>query len=245
MIAVRPVSGAAVGVFDLKQKKYIFAGRKWALDVYKDLVAAERKNGELAIYKIGTTEPVANIQLSKSDFGKLRTVSFADDGSMLAVSDRSRGAVWSLPSGSSLLLVRGYRGSYITPDDRLYADFPASGNMQRNIAKYDPSARAVVPGTNFLEDNARQYGRFLLIRRSLDLDDSEKKKGEEKKGQELYSEETRDKAVAIRKTEFEVRDVTNDKVLWSRKFLKRNAVILRELVTGYDLFRLESKRSFC
>ena len=79
-LVVRPVVAAAVGVFDMKQKKYVFAGKKSALDVMDNFVAAERKNGELAIYVIGQKDPVAAIELPRSEFGRLRTVAFSDNG---------------------------------------------------------------------------------------------------------------------------------------------------------------------
>ncbi|KXJ98824.1 MAG: peptidase M48, Ste24p [Acidobacteria bacterium OLB17] len=220
LIAVRPVNGAAVGIFDIHQKKYIFASRKWALDVYKDIVAAERKNGEIALYKIGSSEPFATADLPKSDFGRLRTVSFSDDGTLLVASNRGRGAVWSLENGNTLMELRSFRGSFITPDDTIFADFPAKDEMQRTIAKIEPAAKAVTPGSGFVEDSAQQYGKFLLIRRSLDEDFKKDQAKFQAKNPLIYSDERRDRAVSFRKVEFEVRDVTTGKTLWSRKFLK-------------------------
>lgn len=213
-LVVRPVNGAAVGVFDLTTKKYVYASRKNALDVYGTTAVAERKNGELALYQIGQSEPVATVELPKSDFGKLRTVSLSENGEWLSVSDKSRGAVWQVNSGARKLYLRTFRGSYASSDGSVYADFPASGDTPRSIAKMEANTTNVTAGQGFKEGNAKQYGRYLVIRRSLKEDEVEEKK----KKEELFREEEADKSVSYKRSSMEIRDVVTGTTLWTREF---------------------------
>ncbi len=226
-VTVRPVVGAAVGVYDLKAKKYVLANKKSALDVYGNVFVAERKNGEVALYTMGTNQPVAAVSLPASPFSNLRTSAVSSDGNWLVVSDRSRGAAWNLQTGERLLHIRAFRGSYFAPDGKIYADFPKQGDVKRSIAVMDPKAASVTAvGDLVSDDNVRQHGQFLLVRKSnkekekkeeppADKDKDKDKKKEERR---IFSEEEPETSVAYRDTTFELRDVRDGKSLWSRKF---------------------------
>lgn len=214
-LVVRPVTGAAVGVFDLRSKKYVFAGKKSALDVYEDLIAAERKNGELALYKLGASEPIASIELPKSNFGLLRTVSFSEDGAMLAASDSSRGAVWSLPSGEASILLRSFYGSFVTSDHLVYADFPRAGDMDRTVAKITPASKSVEPGISFIEDRSRQFGQFFLTKRSMEKED----KRDTMAGDVVLVDPATGAVRFVQSNmELEAKDVVTRKRIWIRQF---------------------------
>lgn len=216
-LIVRPVSGAAVGVYDLKSKKYIYASKKAALDVFQDLAVAERKNGELAVYKIGQTEPVSALSLPKSSFGRIRAFSISDDGNWLAVSDRSRGAVWNLATGQRKFHLRAFRGSYATNDGKIYADFPKLEANERAIAMLDSSNESVSVLRPLKGANFTQYGGVTIARRSL-KEKKDPKENEEKPGEKVYREEDRDQTVALRGSVMEVHDTVTGTLLWSREF---------------------------
>ncbi len=213
-LVVRPVVGAAVGVFDLKLKKYVFAGKKSALDVFGSSVVAERKNGELAIYTIGQKDPIATVELPRSEFGRLRTVSFSDNGELLVASDKSRGAVWDLKTGDRRFHLRSFRGNFIADDGKIYADFPAAGETPRSIATIDVPSGTVNGGNVFAAGNARQHGRFIVIRGPL----KDEKEKDDKDRDKLYVEEAADRRVGYRKTVTEVRDALTGATLWTREF---------------------------
>jgi WD40 repeat protein len=220
-VTVRPVQGAAVGVYDIKAKKYVLANKKAALDVYGAVFAAERTNGEVALYKMGTNQPIAAVSLPASPFANLRTSAVSDDGNWLTVSDRSRGAVWNLLTGERVLHIRAFRGSTITSDGKVFADFPKQGETERSIAVMDPTA-VTVTATRGLssEDNVRQHGQFLLVRRSNkqkreELSEKEKEKQEQRR---IFTEEEPEKSVGFENTTFEIRDVRDGGTLWTRTF---------------------------
>lgn len=219
-LAVWPVTGsAAVGIFDLNSKKYVFASKKLALDIFDGTVVAERKNGEIALYSIGRAEAFAALELPKSEFGPLRTASFSDDGSILVASDRSRGAVWDMRSGERKFHLRTFRGHYVNPEGQIYADFPAVGDSPRSIARMNPANGSIEATISLKEGNVRQYGRYLLERKPLKAE-TEKKDNEKEKERRIFSAEEDDKWVGATKTSFEIRDAVSGATLWKRDFRK-------------------------
>ena len=215
LLIVRPVSGAAVGVYDLKLKKYTIGNKKSAFDLFENEYVAERKNGELALYQLGATSPMASVELPQSTFGTLRAASLSVDGKMLAVSDRSRGAVWDLSTGERKFHVRGFRGSYFGDSSKIYADFPKQGDVERTVALMDLTSGQVQPLNPVSASNTRQHGAYLITRRSKD----ERRDQDSKKDlPRAFIEEEREKAVTFKNSVFEVSDVRTGARLWARDF---------------------------
>lgn len=218
-IAVRPVAGAAVGLYDLKTKKYVLGNKKSALDIYEKTFVAERRNGEVALYTLGVSEPTATLPLPASPFGSLRASSISADGKWLSISDRSRGAAWNLKTGERVQHIRGFRGSYFTPDGRLYADFPKLGETPRTMVVMDLANGTMGPAGYKLEgDNVHQHGKYLVLRRP----NKEKKDKEEKPSDKPkpFVEEEAQKTINYKETTMEVRDAQSGASLWTRVFDK-------------------------
>jgi WD40 repeat protein len=217
-VMVRPVSGAAVGVYDLKAKKYILANKKAALDVYENHFVAELKSGEIALYPFGKKEPLATVNLPPSPFGSLRTTALSPDGNWLAASDRSRGAVWNLQTGERVLHIRGFRGSYFGSDGLIYADFPKQEQTERTIAAMDAKNVSVTPGAPVTDRNLRQYGQFLIAVKDIKDQTAKEEKEKAKEKNPAFVEEEREKSAGFRETVMEVRDAQTGATLWTRQF---------------------------
>ena len=220
-VAVRPVSGAAVGLYDPAQKKFLLGNGKSALDVYGDVFVAERRDGEVGLFNAVTRENIASFSLPASPFGVLRASSLSADGNWLVVSDRSRGAAWDLRTGERKVHIRAFRGAYITPDSKVYSDFPKQAKVERSIAVMDLQNGTVNALGDMVSDaNINQFGRYLVVRKSMkpktEKPDSEKSE-KEKKGLP-YSEEEREKTVPETDVMVEVRDVRTGELLWKREF---------------------------
>jgi WD40 repeat protein len=220
-LLVRPVSNAPVGVYDVRAKKYILANKTPALDVYGDYFVAERRNGELGIYKFTKGEKVsveqtAVLELPPNQFGALRTVGISPDGKWLAASEKSRGAVWNLETGERVMYLLGFRGSHFGANNLIYVDFPKNEQAERSIISMNPNTGAIEPVSVVAEKNTRQFGQFLLSFKS----NKEKNKEEPKKESEQKSaanEEEREN-VAFKDVTMEVRDTQTNAVLWTRRF---------------------------
>jgi WD40 repeat protein len=198
-VLLRPIRNYAVGVFDLAEKKIFLANRTRAFDLHGDVYASERINGEIGLYKVKSpNEPISTVVLPRNTLGRLRAVSVSPDFRWLAISERSRGAVWDLTRGQRVFHVRGFRGAHFGNDGILYADFPTLGDTKRSVARMNLSTLQALEGPHIEESwRATQHGPYLVVRKPL------KKEGD-------LSEN-----ISI-----EVQDVRDASVLWKKEFPK-------------------------
>jgi WD40 repeat protein len=199
-ILLRPIRGYALGVYDLATKKIFLANKTRAFDIYGDVFAAERINGEIGLYAVQGQELKAQVVLPRNTLGRLRAASVSPDFKWLAVSERSRGAVWDLMKGERAFHVRGFRGAHFGDDATLYADFPTHGDMKRTVARLNLTTRDVAGGAS-IEDTwrAEQHGPYILARKPL------------KKGGDLSQN------VSV-----EASDARTGAPLWSKEFPKES-----------------------
>jgi peptidase M48-like protein len=194
-LLVRPLQKSAVGVIDLTRRMAIKGNKSPALDIYDQVFVAERLTGELGLYTTDKNELLAAVTLPQNPLGRLRAMSLSPDFKWLAVSERSRGAVWNLTKGERMVQMRGFRGGFFSEDGMFYADFPKDGDVDRQIAALDTKRLVIASGEEIKEDRATQYGQFLLITRPT------------KKGSGYGEGRT-----------LEMRDVRSFDALWSRPF---------------------------
>ncbi|HZB46746.1 MAG TPA: hypothetical protein VE360_15930, partial [Pyrinomonadaceae bacterium] len=168
-VLLRPIQRYAVGVYDLAARKIILANKTRAFDIHGNVFASERTNGELGLYRVGgANELTAKVLLPRNTLGRLRAASVSPDFKWLAVSERSRGAVWDLSKGERVFHVRGFRGAHFGEDGTLYADFPTLGDTKRNVAHLKLSTRDALEGAK-VEDTwlVEQHGPYVVVRKPL------------------------------------------------------------------------------
>lgn len=221
-VAVRPVKGAPVGIFDLKQKKYVLANRKSALDVYNDTFVAEQRNGELSLFDIATKQEKATIQLPPSPLSRIRALSMSPGGKWLTLSERSRGAVWNLSTAERVHHVRNFDGSFTTEYGNVFADFPKFADQPRAIGYLDSEKKTTTAlPQQFGDEMTNQYGPYLVVRRSnrpkdLKMIEKDTKKDAEK----MTFSDQRPIYLSAKGTSIEVRSVETGTTLWSKDFLE-------------------------
>jgi hypothetical protein len=196
-LLVRPFRKLPVGVVDVATQTVIKSNKTPAIDIYDQVFVAERLTGELGLYSTDKNQLLAAVSLPRNPLGRLRAIALSADFKWLAVSERSRGAIWNLTKGERAMLLRGFRGGFFSEEGMFYADFPEEGGVERQIATLDTNNLAIASGKEIKEERAAQYGPFLLITRPT------KKDGD-------YSEDVT----------LEMRDVRNSNALWSRSFGK-------------------------
>jgi len=123
-VLLRPIKDHPVGIFDLKQNKIVVASKRSAITVWDDSYIAERLDGELQVFDIPSFKPVERAQLPDAPLGNVHASAISPDLTWLAISQKTRGAVWNLQTGQRLYHVRGFSAAYFSPDGGLYADFP-------------------------------------------------------------------------------------------------------------------------
>jgi len=196
-LLIRPISNYALGVMDLSTKKIFMANKQSAFDIYDQMFVSERTNGELGLYGLEKSEMLAKVVLPRNPLGRLRVATLSPDLKWLALSERTRGAVWNLAKGERPYLVRGFRGGYFADDGAFYADFPKLAPAERSVARLDLTSRDVVAGAEIKDARATQQGPFMLVTKPAKKDGGF------------------DENVIM-----EVRDVRTSVPLWSRPFPK-------------------------
>ena len=216
-LMVRPTQKTPVGVYDLKTKKFILANKNSALDVFGEYFVSERKDGELGLYKLPQGETVGLVNLSQSLLGNLRAAMLSPDRKWLAVSEKSRGAIWNLVTGERAVHIRGFRGVHFADDGTVHADFPKDESMARTMAAMNPKDGSATPTNPITEKNTRQHGRFLLSFKSeAEKPKEEKPKKDEKNKDVDFNEEQM--RVGFSKVSLEIRDAQSNNLLWARRF---------------------------
>ena len=143
-VLVGQVAPLIVGLFSVKDKKLTGGSRLPGFDMYDDVFVSELRSGEIALQKVGSDEVLKMAQVPIGPLAALRAADISPDFRLLAVSQSSRGAIWDLETGKSLLL-RGFRGTQIDGARQAYVDFPRDDKVQRAIFRMDPNSRAAEP----------------------------------------------------------------------------------------------------
>ena len=116
-VSAPPDSGLRGSRLRSGDEKIFLANRTRAFDVHGDVFASQRINGEIGLYAVaGANELKAKVVLPRNPLGRLRAASVSPDFKWLAVSERSRGAVWDLTKGERVFHVRGFRGAHFGDD---------------------------------------------------------------------------------------------------------------------------------
>jgi WD40 repeat protein len=195
-LMVWPLKDFPLGIMDL-QTKQVFVGFKHAVaDIYDGLMVTERANGELYLKMVGAKEPIATLKLPQARLSGLRAMSVSSDLNWLAVSTRSRGALWDLGRNIRVQHTRGFTSAWIDDANQLYGDFPEFEDTPRMIVLLDQYG-----GTRQIykidKTEGVQYGPLILVT-------------------------TRDKGSFLERKNWtlEARDYRKDQVVWSHRFPK-------------------------
>lgn len=218
-LMIRPIKDYALGIMQVSTQKMVKVSPRPAFDAYGDVLVSELRNGELGLYTWANPEPVAKVLLPSSNLGRLWVSTVSADFRWLALSGRSRGGVWDLSTGESVLTLRGFRGGHFDEASHFYADFPEFETAQRNIAKFSLGNGEVAPGAAIEAKNARQIGPFVTVIRSAkgkenkdsDTDNESSFKGDVKENEFIDYD---------RNVIFEMRSAKDQSLLWSKPYPK-------------------------
>ena len=209
-VMLRPVEDYEVGVIDPMTGKHFFASKKSALDIYDNVGVAEARDGELALFDIGSSQRLALASLAQGRLGALKADALSSDWKWLAASEEERGAVWNLENGKALYNTRGFEGAYFSDDGSVYANFPKYKEKEREIARLSLAAPQVTDGIRITEEHAQQFGKYLLLVRP------EEKSPWNASGVNAISPLGRNPL--FEKVTWEVDDVRTGAKLWSQYF---------------------------
>jgi WD40 repeat protein len=164
-ILLRPIDKYAMGLMDLETKKIFMADAQPAFDVFDSVALVTHLNGEIALKSVSTRQETAKLTLPRGPLAPLRAMALSPDMKWLAVSERSRGAVWDLTKNERPFYVRGFEGAYFGPDGSLYADFPKFQEAARAMGQLNVNTRASVPAYKVEDKFTDQLGNLLIVRK--------------------------------------------------------------------------------
>ncbi len=238
-IIVRPGGNVPVGVFDLTAKKANMGYKAPGFAIYDNIFAGEELGGEISIYTIADRKQLGKVQLPDSPLSAARVSSFSDNGKWLAVSGRSRAAVWKLETGERALYLRDLAGAFFD-QDQFIARFPKREKDPATVFEFDPSNKqskklydidakpedALPEGlARFAGNPTYQFGNFIVSVRPED------------------PKKTTHNYIA------EARDLRANSVLWEHKFEKERprfhyspaGKTMSTVIGNYDAIQQEAK----
>lgn len=194
-LLLTPMKDAALGVLDLSTGQVPFRMANDALDIYDKTVLMETGEGGVAVTSEGLVPGAKgseSIDLPLSELGEISAVAVSADGKFLALSNKSRCAIWNAETGEDIFAMRPFSGGYFDEADQFYGDFPKYRGQDHLQVVIDPHQRKVSKLSYPVVDRADQSGDVLL---------------EFKGGDSGF--------VRPQSADFEVRDVKTNKVLWT------------------------------
>jgi len=224
-VIIKPLANARMGLYDLTRGAIISASNKLDAAVWENLIVYESDTGTVLLSeirvdndkKILVSKPIGTIDIPVANIGQPYAADLSDNLQWLAVSTKTRGALWNLSSGERKLFVRGFRGAIVANDGGGIGDFPKQDPVKHMLALLNPLTNEARSFREVPETGAKQYGGFLLIRRGL----KEPKKSEDSKtDKKTEPDDVASEAPLRREVRFELRSVVNDKLVWSREFPK-------------------------
>jgi len=232
-VIVKPLSSGLITFFDLERGELVGGYNKANVALWNDVLISELVSGNVSIatakFNVETKTlrytQVASADIPVASMNRIYAANVSDNMQWLAVSSKTRGGMWDLNTGERKLHVRGFRGAIVAASGSAIGDFPKLEPVHHSLVHLDAPKGAVNVLREIPERGARQYGRFILVRTSLKtLRDrgKEKEKGRTEEAVDESGSNVNDDSgeTLSREVRFELRDLVNDKVVWTKDFPK-------------------------
>lgn len=227
-IAIKPIANAMMGIYDVKKGTIAAGFNKADAALWTDIMATESAAGKILLQRVKYNEAekkfngteVGTIEIPVGSIGNLRAAGVSDDFKWMAMSSKSRGGTWNLESGERKMFVRGFKSAIVGADGGAVAEFPRYAETPHSLVLLNSNNNSIVPIREMSAgSSSQQFGRFVLFRRPL-KEKSEKK--DDKKSDFSWSPDEEDKVKFNMREEvkFELLDIIQNKIIWSRDFPK-------------------------
>ena len=241
-VVLKPLANAKMGILDLSRNAIVGGLNKVDATMWNDVMVFESSSGKVLVSETRYSEEkkmierkeLGAIEIPVSSVAELSAAQVSDNFQWLAISSKTRGALWSLDSGERKLFVRGFRGAVLANDGAAVGDFPRFDQTNHSLALMNPNNNSVNVLREIPDKGARQHGRFVLIRRSLKQQKDEKDKPADKQATNQTDDES-DTSLA-REVRMELRDIINDKVVWAREYPKETPSLFFDEFSGRLIF---------
>jgi hypothetical protein len=113
------------------------------------------------------TNDVGTVELPVVSISGMRASEVSDDFGWMVMSSKTRGGIWNLSTGERTMFTRGFNAGIVDASGIGVADFPKLAQDEHALALMNSKTGSATPIRQLPEFGARQYGRFVLTRRSL------------------------------------------------------------------------------
>ena len=245
-VIIKPLSQAKMGIFDLSRNSLVAAMNKADATMWNDVVVFEGTSGKVLVGQTSYDDAkkslqrkeLGSIDIPVSSVARLSTAEVSDNFQWLAISSKTRGAVWSLDSGERKIFVRGFRGAVLANDGGGIGDFPKLDAVNHSLVILNPHNSTASALREIPDKGARQHRQFVLIRKSLnEKQGNEKEKEGDKRALSQSDDESNEKSLT-REVRMELRNIGTDKVVWSHEYPKEAPGLFFDEFSGRLIFYL-------
>lgn len=229
-VIIKPLGNATMGVFDISKGTIVSGFNKADATLWNDLIFYELVSGKVTISKVEyvasekrfKTDSIGTIDIPVGSMSRLFAANVSDNLQWLAVSSKTRGAIWDLTSGERKMHLRGFRGAIVAPNGHAIGDFPKADDVNHSLVFMDAASNKANVLREIPDKGSRQHGRFVLVRQSLKAPKEKKEKGKEKviDGVIISERPPAEEDSLDREVRFELRDAIDDKLIWTKEFKK-------------------------
>jgi hypothetical protein len=217
-------SNNLISFFDLERGENIGSFNNSNVALWNDVLISNLVSGNVGLStaqfspetKTLRTISKGSVEIPVGSMNRIYTANVSDNMQWLAVSSKTRGALWDLNTGQRKLHVRGFRGALVAANGTAIGDFPKLAPENHSLVLLDGRTSDVGIVREIPERGARQYGRFMLVRKTLKTD---KGKEKNKEGSETSEAEEGNEPLN-REVRFEMHDIVKNQVVWSKDFPK-------------------------
>jgi hypothetical protein len=220
-VIVKPTTKSRMGMIYLPQLTLAAGMDKLAAAIWQNLMIYESVSGTILVASIHYEEKDKQLKIDSTNtlelpvgkIGNLSATEVSDNFQWLAISSKTRGALWDLASGQRKVFVRGFVSSLLTNKGTAVSEFPKQDPQTHTLAIIQPQTDDTQVMLELPERGARQYRQFILLQVSL-------KPAKENSPREVPTGDPEPGEPLNRAVRFELRAIPDNKLVWSREFPK-------------------------
>jgi hypothetical protein len=161
-LLLRPIKEHPVGVVDLETQKIILGSDRSSIDIFDDNYVRERIDGDLGMVTVADQKEVGRVKLPLGQLGHLSAFGISPNLRWMAISEKSRGAVWDLLQSKRVFYVRGFTGASVSAEGTIDADFSKFQETKRSMVHMDVASGQIQAGLEIGDTQISQKGSVLL-----------------------------------------------------------------------------------
>ncbi|MGA2851895.1 MAG: M48 family metalloprotease [Terracidiphilus sp.] len=192
-VLIGPLPGAPSALADPSTGKVSAAFKLEALDIFDQTIASETASGGVTVGELGS-QSMDSVDLPISPMPEVAAAEFSPDGRFLALSNRSRSAIWDLNAQKRVALMRPFRAIRFNDQDQIFAQYQDSHLKPGQNSHIDLKTGKVTVGAQY-DGMQIQFGNVLVSTRPMD-----------------------NFGAFAENTEMDVFDLTTGAHLWSKRF---------------------------